>query len=302
MPILLLLLALLLLFFSIAFYLYRVAFFPKRYTYDETIHLEIDAGKINSFDSFNNWPHEDLTIQSPFGYTLRARYFPLEGSTKTVIFSHGITITLFGSAKYMAMFRRRGYNLFVYDNRRHGMSGGSFCSFGFFEKHDLKTMVDWVLEKTGPGSLVGTHGESLGAAITLQHAALDPRIAFAIADCPFSDLHELFKLRLKQDYHLPAFPLLDICRIYAKLLLGFDLLQSSPIRYLSSVKTPVLLIHGQEDTYILPQMSKDLYAAKTQGPRRLYLVPGAAHACAYSTSPDEYERQVNLFLDEQRIA
>ncbi len=70
----------------------------------------------------------------------------------------------------------------------------------------LQILVDWAFQQLDETGIVGTHGESLGAATTLQHAAIDKRISFAIADCPFSDLTELLKYRFKEDYHLPALP------------------------------------------------------------------------------------------------
>ena len=291
-------LVILLVFLLTGFYFYRVAFFPRRYNRAEVIRMEVEHGKIASFDQFNAWPHAEISIQSPYGYTLKGFYFPLEGSKKTIIFNHGITITLFGSAKYMPVFRERGYNLLVYDNRRHGESGGTFSSFGFFEKYDLKAVVDWAMQQLGPGGLVGTHGESLGAAITLLHAAIDPRIAFAISDCSYADSPALFRTRMQEDYHLPAFPVVNLARLFGKTLLGFDCALSSPIRYISTVQTPILFIHGEKDTYIPCQMSQDLFNAKTTGPRRLYRVPGAGHAYAHSTNPIEYDHQVNAFLDD----
>jgi fermentation-respiration switch protein FrsA (DUF1100 family) len=288
----------LLLFLAAGYYFYRIAFFPRRRSRETVMQMEIESGKIPSFDDFNTWPHTEISIQSPYGYTLKGYYFPVEGSAKTVVFSHGITITLYGSAKYMPVFRDRGYNILLYDNRSHGESGGSSCSFGYFEKFDLKVVVDWAFEQIGPGGLVGTHGESLGAAITLQHAAIDPRIAFAISDCGFSDLLALFQTRLKEDYHLPPFLILPLSRLFAIIFLGFDCALSSPVRYLSTVKTPILFIHGEKDTYIPTQMVKNLVAAKTNGPQRLYLVPGAGHAYAYSTNPIAYQNQVSAFLDD----
>lgn len=301
MPILFILFVILSTVLAAGFYFYRVAFFPRRHSRADTIRLEIDSGKITSFDNFNIWPHTEISIRSPYGYTLKGYYFPVDGSKKTVIFSHGITITLLGSAKYMPVFRSRGYNMIVYDNRYHGESGGANCSFGYYEKHDLKAVVDWAFDKIGPGGLVGTHGESLGAAVTLQHAAVDPRIAFAIADCPFSDLRALFHARLQADYHLPGFPLLTLSRLYTRMLLGFDYHLVSPISGISSTETPVLLIHGENDSYVPTHMGEDLFATKTHGPRRLYLVPDAGHAYAYSTNPAEYDRQVNAFLDDYHI-
>ena len=280
------------------FYFYRVAFFPKRYTYEEVTRFEIDLGKLTILDDYNAWEREEIAIPSPHGYNLHALYFPFLNSAKTVIFSHGITLNLCGSIKYMGLFRKRGYNLLIYDNRFHGKSGGANCTFGYFEKFDLQALVDWVIQKCGPGSIIGTHGESLGAGISLQHAAIDKRISFVIADCPFSDLHQLFCTRLQMDYHLPPFPLLNLTRWFAQGLIGFDLRKVSPIHNLNQVQTPIFWIHGDQDRFILPAMSKAMFQAKTNGPRRLYLPPGAKHAEAYLVDPLSYERQVEEFLIE----
>lgn len=298
MPFLIIALVLVILILSIGYFFYRVAFFPKRHTPEEVFQMEFDHGKLKSLDDYNSWPREELSIPSPYGYPLHALYFPLNDAKKTVIFSHGITLTLVGSIKYMQIFRSRGFNCLLYDNRFHGESGGPNCTFGYFEKVDLKTLVDWAFKRTGPGSLVGTHGESLGAVIALQHAAIDSRIAFVIADCPFSDLKRLFALRLGHDYHLPTFPLLNICRWYGKQLAGFDFEEVSPIRDLNKSSTPIFYIHGDKDRYIPPSMSVEMNQARVSGPDRLYLAPGAKHAEAYSSNPLEYENQVASFLAE----
>jgi uncharacterized protein len=298
MPILVILLIVLVIVFVAGYSMYHTAFFPKRYSFEEVVQGEIKQGKINGMNEFNGWPKEEIHIISPFGYTLNGFYFPLKDVRKTIVLSHGITVNRYCSIKYMALFRQRGFNILAYDNRFHGSSEGAFCSFGYFEKQDLKTVVDWVFQRNGPDAIIGTHGESLGAAITLQHAAIDPRIRFAIADCSWSDLKQLFTLRLQKDFHLPAFPLLDLTRFYAKILLKFDYLAASPIQYLKDIQTPIFFVHGDKDTYILPQMSVEMFDAKTQGIRRLYLAPGAGHAEAYSVNPTEYGQQMDSFFKQ----
>jgi pimeloyl-ACP methyl ester carboxylesterase len=46
----------------------------------------------------------------------------------------------------------------AYDSRRHGESGGDVCTYGYYEKEDLRRVID-ALER-GPVVLMGT---SLGA-------------------------------------------------------------------------------------------------------------------------------------------
>ncbi len=125
----------------------------------------------------------------------------------------------------------------------------------------MKTVMDWASQKL-PGSIVGIHGESMGAGIALEYAAMDDRAAFVIADCPYSDLTELLSFRLKADFGLPAFPLLPAASMVSKLRGGMFFSEVSPVRTIGSVRAPVFFIHGADDVYISPAMSKKMYELK----------------------------------------
>jgi hypothetical protein len=277
------------------YYFARVALFPRVYGVDYVLKQEIESGNIIE-EAYKSWPKEEIRIHSPYGYDLYAVYHHCDNAQKTVIISHGITWNRYGSVKYASLFRKHGFNVLLYDLRNHGRSGGSNTTFGFYEKYDLKAVVDWAFAQLGSLGKVGTLGESLGASTTLQHAALDPRIAFAIADCPFSDLVTLFTYRLKEEYHLPSFPLLPTASLISWFLTGMRFEQVSPIREMAKIHAPVMFVHGKEDRYIYPEMSVALYNAKTNGTRKLYLAPNAAHAQSLTKNRVEYEQQVAEFL------
>ena len=205
---------------------------------EETRRSEIENARYNEAE-YNQWQRDELTISSSFGYELACVYFPLEDADRTVVLSHGITWSRYGSIKYMPIFRKRGFNILVYDLRNHGLSGGNNTTFGLYEKFDLQILVDWAFQQLGEDGIVGTHGELLGAATTLQHAAIDHRISFAIADCPFSDLAELLKYRFKSDYHFPAFPLINLSSLVCKLLASMPFKSVSPIRDIPAITTPI---------------------------------------------------------------
>lgn len=287
----------LLAFLGASAYLARVALYPKVTQYEETYRREVEAGKIVP-EEFDSWTKEEISIRSPYGYALHGFYFPLPGAQKTVVLVHGITWSLFGSVKYMPIFRRRGFNILIYDQRTHGRSGGSTCTFGFYEKYDLKAVIDWALARLGPGGQVGTHGESLGGATVLQHAGIDPRLSFVVADCPYSDLYAQLAYRLRVEYHLPAFPLLEGASLVSYWITRMRFREVRPLEAIRGVATPMLFCHGAEDNYILPQMSIDMAQAKQNGLARLYLAPHARHAEAYWNNRAEYDQQVGDFLKE----
>ncbi len=270
--------------------------YPKTRSHSETYSIETENGKLNK-EWFENLPKEEIAIDSPYGYKLYGIFFPVEGLKKTVIICHGITYTLHGSVKYMNMFYKRGYNVLMYDHRNHGRSEGNNTTYGYYEKYDLMAFTDWVLNKCGFDCKVGIHGESLGAAVALQNSAIDPRVTFYVADCPYSDLTAQLSYLLKRDYRLPAFPLLNITGIISRIRAGFSFKQVSPINDLKNVSTPIFFIHGVDDLYILPRMSEDMYKVKN-GVKKLYLAPNARHAEAYWNNQEEYDKLVGEFLEQ----
>jgi pimeloyl-ACP methyl ester carboxylesterase len=283
-----------LLFIGVGYFFCVRLIYPRVYPVEYTYTHEVEEGKIVEAD-YNAWPKQQFQIASPYGYQLNAIYFPQTGSQKTVVMSHGITWSLFGMVKYMACFYKRGYNVLLYDLRHHGSSGGPNTTFGFYEKHDLKVVVDWAFAQLGPDGKVGTFGESLGGATTLQEAAMDPRLTFVAVDCPYADLRRLLVTRLKKDFHLPLPFLIDIASWWCGRLSGMTIGKVSPIAGIPNIQVPMLFLHGANDAYIPPEHSVDM--ARAGGERAtLYLAPNAGHAQAYWNNREEYDFVLGEFL------
>lgn len=285
-------------------YFSHVVLYPKTWEVQASYDYVVEAGQLNP-KQWEAWPKEEVRIQSPHGYSLFGIYLPQPASKKTVIIVHGISFTLYGSVKYVEMFYRRGFNVLLVDLRHHGRSGGPNTTFGLEEKYDLQAWVDWALERSGErggeGCRVGMHGESLGAATVLQHAAIDPRVAFVVADCPYASAFDEFAYRFRADYHLPPFPWIHIANLISKARANFAFEAAAPIATIPEVTTPIFFIHGVDDDYIPPEASRALYVAKRRGVRKIWLAPNAAHAESLIKNPAAYDRRVGEFLDEIRI-
>ena len=137
----------------------------------------------------------------------------------------------------------------------------------------------------------------MGAATVLLHASIDDRINFAIADCPFESLKEQIKYRLKIEYKLPSFPIINLASLVNKIRIKAFYGNISPIKNIGNIKTPILFIHGDSDNYIPYYNTMDLYNSK-QGIKKLYLAKGADHAKSFITDKVKYEKEVNEFLRE----
>jgi len=273
----------------------KQALYPRKFTYEKSYLLEVENGRFNE-DVWNSWEKHEVTLCSPYGYDLSGTWLPLTGSNKTIILLHGFPYTRIGMIKYIPLFRSRGFNVLIYDQRYYGRSGGPFTSYGYFEKYDLKAALDWVLEQTGPDSLVGTLGESMGGATVLLHGVIDPRPAFIIADSCYADLREAMQIRLHDQYHLPAFPLMSLGARLLSIFGGFTPELASPERAAAELTMPVFFIQSLNDVEVPPQHGRRLFVAKRNGLRRLYLAPNAGHVEAVWADRATYDREVGEFL------
>jgi hypothetical protein len=272
----------------------NIVIYPHVLSPEESYDLEVSEGRLDPVQ-FEAWPKEEVRLQSPYGYELFGLYIPRPGSDKVVVLCHGVANTLYGSVKFVDIFRQRGFNVLMIDLRNHGRSGGPNTSYGFYEKQDLVAWVDWVMVRCGEACQVGTHGVSLGASTAIQHAVIDPRVAFCIVDCPYASAAEEFAYRLKVEYGLSPFPLVPLGSLVTKLRAGYFYGDVMPIADVTALDIPVLFIHGEADDYIPPEASIRMHDAKP-GPKQRYLVPNARHAGAYGEAPQAYERVVGEFL------
>ncbi|MDX1602443.1 MAG: prolyl oligopeptidase family serine peptidase, partial [Salinimicrobium sediminis] len=82
-------------------------------------------------------------------------------------------------------------------------------------------------------------------------------------------------------------------------------LERSPIFYADQAKTPLLILHGKEDTRVDPGQSFELYRhikTRTDTPVRLVLYPGEGHGNRKSTARYDYNlrmmRWFNTYLQD----
>lgn len=239
---------------------------------------------------------DNMWIESPNGYLLKAVFLkPLE-TARTVIICHGVTENKINSMKYARLFERLGFNSVIYDHRRHGDSGGRTTSFGYYEKIDLQVIVRAVRERIGKRALLGIHGESMGAATTILYAGtFKDEANFHIVDCPFSDFSEQILHILRTNTPIRSSMALRVANVFLKMRDGYTLNLVSPREVVRNITKPVLFIHSLEDDFILPYMTEELHEAK-QGDKMLKLFKKGAHAKSFNDNPVQYEKTVQEFL------
>ncbi len=284
-------------FVTVGLYFSNRIMYMKKKDDEFILDREKSAGRLDT-NAFEQLPKREILIPSHFGYHLKALVVEPHRTNKYVIFCHGVTENKFNSIKYMNLFLERGFNGIIYDHRRHGESGGKTTSYGYYEKFDLKTIVDWLRLDRGPDLLLGIHGESMGAATMLLYAGMIEDAAdFYIADCPFSDFQQQLAYRLKAELRLPAKLLLPVADLFIKMRQRYSLKDVSPIAVIDNIEKPILFIHSKKDDFILPTMTKALYEQK-QGPKKLFIAEKGVHAQSLNENKEDYAKVVDEFLED----
>ena len=203
------------------------------------------------------------------GLTLRGWHCSAVGQRRgSVVYLHGVADNRSSAVGVIAWFTQRGFDVIAYDSRAHGQSDGIVCTYGFYEKRDLKGVID----SLPPGPIV-VMGHSLGDAVAIQGAAVDERVTAVIAAEAFSDLRTIATERAP--WFLPRPVIAQAFRV-AEAQGHFDVAAVSPVAAAASLRVPVLLIHGASDVDTRPDHSRRILAA-LNGQKQLLLVPGAAH-------------------------
>jgi pimeloyl-ACP methyl ester carboxylesterase len=186
----------------------------------------------------------------------------------TIVYLHGVADNRGSAAGVVEQFTPRGFDVIAYDSRAHGSSGGDQCTYGFYEREDLRKVIDGLGSE--PVILVG---HSLGAAVALQAAAGDPRIVGVVAASTFSDLRTIATERAPSFFSPSA-----IAKAFARAESDgrFSVEQTSPVLAAAGITVPVLLIHGEADRDTTPGHSQRVFAA-LPGPKELIIVPNAGH-------------------------
>jgi uncharacterized protein len=218
-----------------------------------------------------------------------------------VLLFHGVSDNRTGNLGHAEFLLRHNYSVVMMDSRAHGESGGEIATYGWKERYDTVAITD-ALYKTENVRNLYALGVSMGAAIALQSAAIEPRITAVAAEDPFASLREV-----SYDYAgLELSPLLGKtlfrpATIFAldaiKRSGGFDPDEVSPRKAVALRPFPVLLICGTEDHRIPCRHAEAIFNAAT-GPKELWIVPGVGHAMALGQAPAEYENRVVTFFEK----
>ncbi|WCL48566.1 alpha/beta hydrolase [Leptospira sp. GIMC2001] len=231
---------------------------------------------------------------------LKAWYFKNpKGKKCGTILLHGFTGTRWGVMKYAPIFWKRGCSIFAFDHRHHGESSGEFGTFGFYEKFDLENAFDYFSEISGiPEERIGVLGESYGAVTSLLMAGLGKKVAFVIADSPFSNLKTIIAKKGVDIYGSFVLAFVPTAFLLAENRADFKADEVDAVSCAKNIKVPVLIIHSRSDDYTPHEHSEQIFDAIPGNKKMIALTGwGSAHAKSINDDFNSYESIVVEFLE-----
>ena len=228
-----------------------------------------------------NWTVGDLRSQ---GWLLYPNEFDPAKRYPMVVSIHGGPASMRGStwpsAHFdMSVMASLGYFVFFPNPRGSYGEGEAFTKanvkdFGHGDLEDIMAGVDAVLRKVfvDPNRL-GVTGWSYGGFMTMWTVTQTNRFHAAVAGAGISNWKSYYGENLIDQWMIPYFgaSVYDSPEVYAK---------SSPIDYIKQVKTPTLVVVGEQDAECpAPQSYEFWHALKTLGvPTQLVVYPDEGHS------------------------
>lgn len=230
------------------------------------------------------------------GLKLSARYFD-NGRENTVILFHGYRSSAardFCCA--LKLYTDLKLNVLLVDQRAHGRSEGRLMTFGVKESRDVVSWVEFLNKKYNPQKIL-LGGMSMGATTVLLAAGkkLPENVRAVIADCGYTSPEEIIKSVAKRFLKINAAFLLPFINICCIAFGGFSIKGVSTEKSLKNCDLPILLIHGEADTFVPCEMSRKAFCS-CNDKCRLVTVKNAYHGMSFLVDEDRIKGEISEFL------
>ncbi len=243
-------------------------------------------------------PYEELQLKTAEGITLSCWLISAGARARgTVIFLHGVSESKIVGLPVAKRLYDAGFNVFLYDSRRHGDSGGNVCTYGFYEKLDVSTLINYLESRKDLRiGRIGVMGSSMGAAVAIQVAALDARVASVVAESGFASLRAVYDEYQKRMTKMPWHYLRNLVIKRSEQIAHFKASLVSPLEAVKQVHVPLFLLHGTADNKI-PSSASELVFRNANEPKELWLIAGARHHDMAEKGGDDYFTRIVRFFE-----
>ena len=219
--------------------------------------------------------YEDVSLHSADGVKLHGWWVTAQGARGTLLLLHGNAGNISHRLGYLAMFKRLGYSVLVFDYRGYGKSGGSPDEEGTYRDAEAAWQHLTEARKLKARDIVVV-GESLGGGVATWLAVKYPPRALILAST-FTSVPDL---------GARIYPWLPV-----RLLARIEYANLDRIRLIDA---PVLIAHSRGDDIIPFAHGEALFAAARE-PKQ-FLVLSGGHNDGFLYAREEWIAAVGEFL------
>ena len=261
---------------------------------------------------------KDTFVTMPSGYKAHAIYlYAPEATEKTAVVVHGYQVRSEGMLHIAYLYNHdMGYNVLLPDLYGHGESEGDHIQMGWKDRWDVirwSEIANEIFRVKGEGQRAKgedrrakntrqvIHGISMGAATTMAVSGekTPDYVKCFVEDCGYTSVWDEFSAQLKDQFGLPAFPLMNTTSALCQYRYGWSFAEAQQIEQVRKSTKPMLFIHGDKDAFVPYAMLHPLYEAKTKGRKAIFIAKGSVHAMAYRDHHEEYTHIVRDFVSKE---
>ena len=246
----------------------QLVFFPDR----EVLSTPGDAGLV----------YEDVTFTASDGVKLHGWFVPGDGK-RVIIWFHGNAGNIGHRVENLVLMREQlRVSVFLFDYRGYGNSEGAPSEQGLYL--DAEAALGYTKTRSGLEADEGIvyFGRSLGAAVAVELATRYPPRALVL-ESPFTSIQGM-----AQKLHPVVSKLVPLGLVVQS---RFDALAK-----IGQVRTPVMVLHGDQDDMIPIEMGRELFEAANE-PKAFYAISGASHNDTYAVGGVPYFDALRAFVN-----
>lgn len=205
----------------------------------------------------------EVALTAADGTKILLWYAAAPPGAATILYFQGKGGEIADRPKRWASYRAAGLGVAYLSYRGYGASEGSPTEAGLHM--DADAAYEWLIAQSVTPDRIAVVGESLGTGVAAQLAA-DLPIGALILEAPYTSVAEVAAAR---------FPWLPVRWLILDPFRSIDVI--------NRVTCPLLILHGDADTRVPPEMGKTLFASATgTADKELILRPGVGHVALFS--------------------
>ena len=221
---------------------------------------------------------DDIYFITADGVRLNGWFVPYPEAQTTLLWFHGNAGNISHRLENIKLLHDKvKINVFIFDYRGYGRSEGKVSEEGTYRDGEAALKYLRARGNIDPKRIV-FFGRSLGAAVAAELATREESLAL-ILETPFVSIREMARAALP---FIPIGPLLRT---------RYDVVEK-----VRRVKTPILVLHGDNDEVVPFEQGKKVFEAAPQ-PKEFYAIHGAHHNDTYIVGGNAYFTALKEFID-----